>query len=128
MIKHVVPKPLVLDKQSFILNPDNWILEDHEFSGLDYDDDEGYKTYNFNTFWRVGDESYTLDVEIYHRWVESYDSGDYYTPPSYEIVHEDIDIDINEMYAEDGDVLDVNTSEIKQLRFVLEKKLNGLLF
>jgi hypothetical protein len=103
-------------------------LEEHGFGGLEYDGDECYTTYDFESFWRVGDETYHVWVEVYHRWVEHYDTGDYWTPPEYEIVHEDIEVYVNQICTEDGELIDFDTREMKKLVNSLEGKLNSLLF
>jgi len=128
MIKHKSPKPIVIDKETFFHDINNWVMEDHEFGGLEYEDEECSTTYDFESFWKVGDEMYQVWVEVYHRWVEHYDAGDYWTPPEYEIVHEDIDIYINQICTEDGDIVDLHYDEMDKLRIELEDKIEGLLF
>jgi hypothetical protein len=128
MIEQKSLKPLIMDKQNFFQDINNWVLEEHEFGGLEYEGDECSTTYDFESFWRVGDETYHVWVEVYHRWVEHYDAGDYWTPPEYEIVHEDIEVYVNQICTEDGELIDFDTREMKKLVNSLEGKLNSLLF
>ena len=127
MIKNNPLKPIVLDKYNFLQDIKNWSLLESEFSGLEYEDEECSTTYEFESFWKVGDDEYQVWSEVYHRWVEDYDPGDYYTVPYYEIVHEDLDVYVVQICNEEGDVIDTDSIEMKILVAQLESRIESTL-
>ena len=106
-----MPKLIVFDKGTYFKNLNNWTLVRNDFDGLDYtnDGDDGANSdyYEFEMVWRVNGELVYTWVEIVHTWVEHSDEGDYYTPPSYEIVHEDIDVYVIQIWDRDDSEYDL---------------------
>ncbi len=118
-------KPIVFDEDKYFKNLNNWVLVENDFGGLEYDNDEGSCYYEFEMVWEVNGQPISTWVEIAHRWVEDVDEGDYWTPPSCEIVHEDIEVYVTQIWN-DGDEYDVD--EINDLCNRLGFLIHDMLF
>jgi len=73
---------------------------------------------------KYGDEPITVFFEVSLSFDEKYDPGDYYQPPDYEILNENLDIYIEDIIMEDYDVeIDLSSDEVKKLENFIEKML-----
>lgn len=117
-----------MDSHKHFLNIVNWKLVHCDFDRLEYDNDDCSSYYEFDMEWMVNGKIVTTHIEVAHSWVEGGDEGDYWTPPSFEVVHEDIDIYVISIWDEDGNEYDLNNREIHKLAGDLEQDIDRLLF
>lgn len=121
-----MPKPIVFDKSTFFKNLNNWVLVENDFNGLEYSNDEGSCYYEFQMLWSVNGEEISTWVEVTHRWVEDVDEGDYWTPPSSEIIHEDIEVYVTQIW--DGESNEYDLEEYNDLCNRLSFLIHDMLF
>jgi hypothetical protein len=93
-------KPLVFDKENHIKNFWNWSLEDNTFKEFEYyGDDEDSQLLEEEAHFNIkGLGDVYVYYEIFHEWHIECDSGDYYTPPSITLVHEDIEVEVLDIH------------------------------
>ena len=120
MIKRVMSKLIVFDKEKYFKNLNNWdLVDDTEWCGLDYEG-EGSRYYDFSLFYKVGDIEVDVWVEVHHTWSEEHCVGDYDTPPSSEICNEHTEIYISQIHRDGVDVdMDTITDLVYRLEFYI---------
>jgi hypothetical protein len=101
MIKKTI-KPIVLDKSKHLIDLNNWSFKETSFHSLEYEGDDNYDLYSdeWVTYYVEGFGDIDVMFEVEHSWVSEYDSGDWDTPPSLDIVHEDIDVYVLDLGCE----------------------------
>lgn len=135
MIKQSIKK-VVFDKNKALCNLYNWQFVDTSFRYLDYECDGDFnlsKSYDdeYVSYVVEGVGLVEVNFDIYHTWDLKYDSGDYYTPPSYTVENEDIVVDVTsitvdgELETPEGMVLEL----MERLEvYVLDTVIYGLSF
>jgi hypothetical protein len=88
MIKYNKLKPIVIDDEKHLLNLNNWVLLSEDWCDLDYDN----KYYNFELEWGVNGQTIITEIELYHNFTIRHCEGDHFTPPSTDIVSDDVEI------------------------------------
>lgn len=116
--EHQTLKPLVFDKVKHVSNLWNWDFRSNTFEEFEYDDgfDDGQQLYNEEVEYHInGLGNVTAYYSIIHSWFISFNAGDCDTPPSSEIVHEDVELCVEDIYfdfdielsnREDDDICD----------------------
>ena len=78
------------------------------------------------SFWipKYNNELITVIFEISLSFDERYDPGDYYQPPEYDILNENLDIYVQDIIMGDYDVeINLSSNEVKKLETFIEKVL-----
>ncbi len=78
------------------------------------------------SFWipKYNNELITVIFEISLSFDERYDPGDYYQPPEYDVLNENLDIYVQDIIMGDYDFeIDLNSNEVKKLETFIEKVL-----
>ncbi len=78
------------------------------------------------SFWipKYNNELITVIFEVSLSFDERYDPGDYYQPPEYDILNENLDIYVQDIIMGDYDVeINLSSNEVKKLETFIEKVL-----
>ena len=78
------------------------------------------------SFWipKYNNELITVIFEISLSFDERYDPGDYYQPPEYDILNENLDIYVQDIIMGDYDFeINLSSNEVKKLETFIEKVL-----
>jgi hypothetical protein len=104
MIKCGKIKPIILDTEKHILNLNNWSLTTKDDWGeLEYIGEESQHI-DVELEWDVNGQTITTDITLHHTWTEDRCEGDYWTPPSCDVIDESVDVYIISIYNCDTDV------------------------
>jgi hypothetical protein len=88
MIKYNKLKPIVIDKERHLLDINNWTLLSEDWCDLDYTK----KYYNFELEWEVNGQTIITEIELIHNFKIQHCGGDYWTPPSTDIVSDEVEV------------------------------------
>jgi hypothetical protein len=73
---------------------------------------------------KYGEEPIIVLFEVSFSFDERFDPGDYYQPPDYEILNENLDIYIQDIVMENYDTkIDLSSGEVKELEYFIENLL-----
>jgi hypothetical protein len=99
-------KPIIIDKSKHLIDLNNWVYKESSFNYLDYDYESEYHLYEdeWATFYIEGIGDIDVMFEVEHSWNSLCDEGDYDTPPSYEIVSEEVDVYILSLEPHEGEI------------------------
>jgi hypothetical protein len=78
------------------------------------------------SFWipKYNNELITVIFEISLSFDERYDPGDYYQPPEYDVLNENLDIYVQDIIMGDYDFeINLSSNEVKKLETFIEKML-----
>jgi hypothetical protein len=127
--EHQTLNPVIFDKVKHMSNLWNWDFDSNTFDMFEYHGDDGDfdQTYDEVVEYTIkGLGKAIVPYEIYHTWTVQCDGGDWYNPPTYDIVCEETDIYVGDIdFDFDINISDRELDDIKnRLEHLIELSLH----